>query len=49
MLALDKVLNNLLLVECIRMTENMKSRRSPVESVDPKVFRQPVLEVVLFL
>jgi hypothetical protein len=48
-LTLDEVFDNLLLVQCIRVAEDMKRCRSPVESVDPEMFREPILEVVLFL
>lgn len=48
-LALHEILDNLFLVQCIRMTEDMKCCSSPVEPIDPEMFREPVLEVVLFL
>lgn len=49
MLTFDEILDNLLLVQRIRVAEDMKCCRSPVESVDPEMLREPILEVVLFL
>lgn len=48
-LALDEVPDNLFLVQCIWVTEDMKCCCSPIESVDPEMLREPVLEVVFFL
>ena len=49
MLALDEVLDNLFVVQCIGFAKDMKGGDSPVETVDAQVLCEPVFEILLLL
>jgi len=48
-LALDGILDNLFLVNSIRMVEQMKGVKGPVHTIDSQMLREPALERVRFL
>jgi len=49
MLALDKIFDDLVLVKCLRVAEQVQGSGAPVQAINSQMLRQPILEVVFFL
>lgn len=49
MLALDKIFDDLVVVECLRVAEQVQGSGAPVQAINPQMLCQPILEVIFFL